>query len=321
VQDELPRLIFGFRVSQAIYVVATLRIPDLLVDGARASDDLAAATGTNADALYRVMRALASVGVFREEPGRTFALTELGEGLVGERGGFARMLGRDYFWSTWGHLLDSVRTGENTFRMLHGTSVWEYRAERPEEAAIFDGAMTSQTVRVEDAVVDAYDFGRFRVVMDVGGGRGTLLAAIVDAHPHLEGVLFDQEHVVSQAVLAERCRAIAGSFFDTVPQEADAYVLKWIIHDWEDEDAIRILRTVSRAVSPDGVVLLIEDDLGAPNESPRAKFADLNMLVMPGGRERSIDEYARLFAAAGLRLSGVTPTAAGLQVIEARLEA
>jgi O-methyltransferase domain/Dimerisation domain len=320
VQAELTRLIRGFQVSQAIAVAATLGIPDLLADGARTSDELAATTETNADALYRLLRALASVGVLHELDGRSFELTELGAGLEGDGGGFARLIGRDYFWNAWSHLMDSIRTGENAFRLLHGTDVWEYRAQRPEEAAIFDRAMIALTSRVNDAIVEAYDFGRFGVVMDVGGGRGALLSAILAANPQVEGILFDQEHVVSNAVLPDRARAVAGSFFESVPEGADAYVLKSVIHDWGDADAVAILRTVRRAVTADGAVLLVELDLGAPNEAPSAKFTDLNMLVMPGGRERTIEEYGRLFEAAGLRLAGVTPTAAGVQVVEARLE-
>ena len=318
-QDELTRLVRGFQVSQAIAVAVTLGIPDLLVDGARTSDDLAGATETDGDALYRLLRALASIGILHEAEGRSFRTTELGAQLRG--GGFARLVGREYFWTAWGHLLDSVRTGENAFKLVNGVDVWEYRAARPEEGAIFDAAMTALTERVNRAVAEAYDFGRFRVVVDVGGGRGTLLAGILARHQDVEGILFDQQHVVAGAQLPDRCRAVAGSFFESVPEGADAYVLKSIIHDWEDVDAIAILRTVRRAMPLHAVLLLVEQDLGPPNQNPTAKFSDLNMLVMPGGRERTIDEYERLFEAVGLRLTGVTPAGTGVDVIEARLEA
>jgi hypothetical protein len=181
--------------------------------------------------------------------------------------------------------------------------------------------MRTITQGVNRALLDAYDFGRFGVVVDVGGGDGTLLAALLDAYPQLEGVLFDQPHVIASAAVPARCRVVAGSFFESVPEGADAYVLKSIVHDWEDADAVRILRTVRAGVPPHGVVLLVERDLGAPNEAPAAKLLDLTMLVAAGGRERTIEEYERLLTAAGFRLAGVTPTAAGVDVIEARLEA
>lgn len=318
---DLQALINGFRVSQAIHVAAALGIADLLADGARSSSELAEATQTDEDALYRVLRALAAVGVLHEKDGRRFTTTETGDALRGDGAGWAAFVGRPYIWNAWAHLLDTVRTGENAFRLLHGSSVWEYRAEHPEESGIFDRAMRTITQGVNRALLDAYDFGRFGVVVDVGGGDGTLLAALLDAYPQLEGVLFDQPHVIASAAVPARCRVVAGSFFESVPEGADAYVLKSIVHDWEDADAVRILRTVRAGVPPHGVVLLVERDLGAPNEAPAAKLLDLTMLVAAGGRERTIEEYERLLTAAGFRLAGVTPTAAGVDVIEARLEA
>ena len=315
--DELRRLVSGFQVSQAISVAVTLGIPDLLADSPRTSDELAAATDTNPDALYRLLRALASVGVLREHAERRFESTELGDRLRGPGGGFAALIGRPYFWNAWAHLIESVRTGENAFRLQHGVDVWEYRSSRPEESAIFDRAMTSHTERMHRSLVEAYDFGRFSVVVDVGGGRGTLLAALLAEHPHLQGVLFDQPHVVAGADVPDRCRVVGGNFFESVPDGGDAYVLKWIVHDWEDEEATAILRTVRRALPSHGVVLLVERDLGGPNEAPEAKLSDLNMLVMPGGRERTIEEYERLLQAADFAFVGVTQVAGGFQVIEA----
>jgi hypothetical protein len=176
-----------------------------------------------------------------------------------------------------------------------------------------------------EAFLAAYDFGRFGVVVDVGGGRGALLAALLKAHPSLEGVLFDQEHVVvdaealfESAGVADRCRIVGGSFFQSVPPGGDAYVLKSIVHDWEDEEALAILQTCRSAMGDDAVLLLLERDLGLPNAAPAAKLSDLNMLVAPGGRERTVEEYAALFDRSGLRLAGSTPTPSGHLVIEAR---
>lgn len=314
----------GHQVSQAIHVAATLGLADLLADGPRTSDDLAEATGSNPRALYRLMRALATVGVFHEEECRRFALGPLGDPLRSDAPdsltGWATYVGRPYYREAWSALEHSIRTGENAFSHVHGTNVWDYRAQRPDENEIFDRAMQALTGLTNRALLDAYDFGRFGTVVDVGGGNGALIAAVLEEYPDLRGVVFDQPQVVARAPsvleaagVADRCSIVGGSFFDAVPKEGDAYVLKSIIHDWEDEEAVAILRVVRQT---DGVVLLVERDLGAPNENPAAKFSDLNMLVAPGGRERTLDEYAALFESAGYQLAGSTPTAAGMSVIE-----
>jgi hypothetical protein len=322
----LRRLINGYQVSQAIHVAATLGIADLLADGPRTSEELAAETGTHPRSLYRLLRALAAIGIFREEAGARFALTPLGEHLgsdtVESLRGWAAFIGRPYHWQAWAQLSHSVRTGENAFRHVHGTDVWQYRAERPEESAIFDRAMETLTAASNRSLLDAYDFGRFGTVVDVGGGNGALLAALLTEYQKMEGVLFDQPHVVahaeavlSAAGVAERCRIVGGSFFEGVPEGGDAYVFKAIIHDWEDAEATAILRSCRRVVPKEGRLLLIERVVGPPNEDPATKFGDLNMLVAPGGKERTLEEFAALFADSGFRLEGGTPTAA-LNVIE-----
>jgi O-methyltransferase domain/Dimerisation domain len=323
----LRRLVNGYQATQAIHVAAVLGIADLLAGGPRASDELAAATDAHPGSLYRLLRALAGIGVLHEEEGRRFALTPLGECLRSDAdepvGGWAAFVGRHENWEAWGSLLHSVRTGENAFRHVHGTDVWDYRAQRPEESTVFDRAMTDLTRRSNRALLDAYDFGRFATVVDVGGGRGALLAALLARHPAMQGILFDQAHVVAGAAellkaagVEDRCSVVAGSFFDEVPGGGDAYVLKAIVHDWEDDEAAAILRRCRSALPPHGVLLVVEQDLGGPNERAEAKLGDLNMLVAPGGRERSRDEYAALFAVGGFELVGVTPSESGLQVIE-----
>ena len=315
--DELRRLINAYQLSQLICVAAEFGVADVLTDGARTSDYLAEATGTNADALYRLLRALASVGILREEKGRLFALTELGQPLRSDApdsvAAIAMHVGRPYIREAWSALAESVRTGENAFRLVHGVSNWEYRAQRPDDNAIFDRYIAANTRRGTRALLDAYDFGRFGAIVDVGGGNGSFLMALHAEHPSVRGIVFDQPHVVDGLDLGDGIEVVAGSFFESVPEGGDAYVLKWILHDWEDEPAIAILRVVRRSGA---TVLVIERLMGPPNDGPEAKLADLNMLVGPGGRERTLDEYRALFEAAGYRLVGATASAVELHVLE-----
>jgi hypothetical protein len=314
---DLLQLVNGDRVARAIQVAAVLGLADLLEDGPRTSEELAAATGTDADTLYRLLRALASIGVFHEDEGRRFSLTELGDplrtGAPESIAAWTVFAGEASNRESWGALIDSVRTGENAFRLVYGVDVWEYRAQHPEVGASFDRAMTGHSHLVIGSVLAAYDFGRFGTIVDVGGGNGALLSALLDAYPAMHGVLFDQPHVVAGVDLGERGEVVTGSFFESVPDGGDAYLLKWIIHDWEDAEAIAILRTIRERNRP---VLVIERFVGPPNENAEAAFVDLTMLVGPGGRERTLDEFAALFEAAGFRLAAATPTDGPLTVIE-----
>jgi hypothetical protein len=325
---ELTRLVNGFQVSQAISVAATLGIADLLADGPRTSDELAAATDCHADALYRVLRALASVGVLAEGEGRAFELTEMGEHLRSDApesiAGWAAHVGRPYYFQAWGNLVHSVRTGESAFRVVHGVDAWEYRARHPEEGAFFDRGMTDLATRATAGVLESHDFSGYRTVVDVGGGHGALLAAVLARNPGQQGVLFDLPHVVEgagpvleAAGVADRCRVESGSFFDSAPEGGDAYILKSVLHDWDDDGALKILRACRRAMAEGATLVVVERDLGPPNEAPQGKFSDLNMLVVLGGRERTVDEYGQLFAATGFELTGATLTGGGLSVIEA----
>jgi hypothetical protein len=325
----LRRLVNGYQVTQAIHVAATLGIADLLRDGPRGSDELAAATGSHAPSLQRVLRALASVGVLHEEEDGAFALTEVGACLRSDAaepvGGWAAYVGLPSHFAAWSHLLHAVRTGENAFRSVHGTDVWDYRSTHPDDGVVFDWAMTDITQRANRQLLEAHDFGDVGMVIDVGGGHGALVAALLVAYPAMRGLVFDQPHVVAgaRAVLeaagvADRCEIVGGSFFDAVPAGAHAYVLKAILHDWEDADALRILRRCREAIGPDGALLVVERELGEPNENPDGKFSDLNMMIGPGGRERTREEFAALFAASDFALERVAPTAIGLHVFEAR---
>ncbi len=314
---ELRRLVNSYQLSQAIHVAAVLGIADLLADGPRSSDELAKATGTSPRALYRLLRALAAFGLFHEDDDRRFSLTELGDALRSDApesvAGWAAFVGRRNIREAWSALEESIRTGENAFKLEHGINVWEYRAQNPEESEIFDRAMASSSHLVIRSLIDAYDFGRFGTIVDVGGGNGTLLRALLEEYPQLTGVLFDQPHVVEGVDLGERGRIVGGSFFESVPEGGDAYLLKWIIHDWEDEESVAILRNVRRN---GGALLLVERVVEPPNEGPETKLGDLNMLVGPGGQERTLEEFRAVFEAAGYELVGDTPTASGMHVIE-----
>ena len=325
----LGRLANGYRVSQAIHVAVTLGIPDLLRDGPVSTDVLAERSGAHAPTLYRLLRALAALGVFEERDDRMFASTPLGDALRSDAdeslARWAAFMGRPYYWAAWGNLLHSVRTGENAFRHVHGVDVWGYRAAHSEEGEAFDRAMGDLTRSANRALLDAYDFGRYETLVDVGGGRGALLAGVLVRNAGVRGVLFDQPQVVesawetfAQAGVSDRVQVVGGSFFEGVPAGGDAYLLKWIVHDWEDEEAIAILRACRSAVPDDGAVIVIERVLADEGrQAPEAAFSDLNMLVAPGGRERTEHEFAALLARADLRLASVTPTASGHSVLEA----
>jgi O-methyltransferase domain len=302
-------------------VAASLGVADELAGGGRTSDELAEATGSDPGALYRLLRALATVGVVREEDGRRFTLTPIGELLrsdaPGSLAGWARFVGREHYWNGWGALGHSVRTGENAFSHVYGEDVWTWRSRRPDESQLFDAAMTTLTSLANRSLLEGHEWGRYGTVVDVAGGRGALLRGLLEEHPSMRGVLFDQPHVVEGADPHERLTAVSGSFFESVPEGGDAYVLKAIVHDWEDEEAAAILRVIRRAMRDDAALLVVERVLGPPNEDRDGKFSDLNMLVMPGGRERTLEEFDALLASAGFRLVGATPTPSGWNVIEA----
>lgn len=326
-RDALWRMMNGYQVSQAIHLVATLGIADLLKDAPRSADNLAEATGTHAPTLYRILRALASVGVFTEETDGRFALTPLAEHLRTDVPGSLRswtmLQGRAYIFTAWGHILHSVKTGEPAFPEVYGMTAWEYRAAHPEESVIFDAAMTGLSLAEAEAVVRSYDFSGISVLVDVGGGKGALLAAILAANPAPRGILFDQTHVVASAKdlleragVADRCEVVSGSFFEAVPGGADAYLLKSIIHDWDDASAIEILSKCRAAMADTGRLLLVERGIRPRNEPDPAKFIDLMMLVMLGGQERTADEYEKLYTEAGFRLTNVIHTGLLLDIIE-----
>lgn len=318
----------GYWVSKAIYVAARLGVADLLAGGAKTVEQLAAGTGAHAPTLRRLLRALAGVGVFREDARGRFELTPMAEflrsGVPGSQRGFVLHVGESPSWLAWDGLLGSVRTGESAFRTVHGEEVFPYYAAHPESNEPFNAAMVELSNVVAAAVLEAYDFSRYQRIADVGGGRGGLLAAILKATPAARGVVYDQPEVVAgahatmeAAGVAGRCEYAGGDFFESVPGGADAHVLKWIIHDWDDERALRILRNCRRALADGGRLLLVETVVPEGNEPSFSKWMDLQMLVMTGGRERTAAEYRELLAAAGFEMTAVIQTKSPVSIVEA----
>lgn len=321
------QIVQGYWASRAVYVAAKLGIPDLLKDGPKTCDDLARASDTHAPSLYRVLRALDSIGVVHEERDRSFTLTPLGATLRSDVPGSLRFfaieeLGENHY-PAWEKVLHSVKSGSTAFDHVYGASKWQYMAERPEEAGIFNAAMASFSSVVAAAIVAAYDFSSSQTIVDVGGGDGSLLSAVLKAQKNARGVLADLPHVAEEASrrlttdeLDGRCSVVPTDFFRQVP-EGDTHLLKWIIHDWDDDRSAAILRNCRDAVAPNGKVLLIEAVLQPGHATAFSKFMDLNMLVMTGGRERTEAEYRTLLQSAGLQLKRIVPTHTEMSIIEA----
>jgi hypothetical protein len=321
-------MITGYWTSQAIYAAAKFGIADLLKDGPPTAEDLAAATSTNADALYRLLRALASSGIFAEVEGRRFAMTPLAEPLridaPGSKRALALMSGDEQF-RAWSEIVYSIQTGKKAFDKVFGEPIFDYLGRHPEQARIFDAAMVGIHGRETAGVLDAYDFSGVNVLADIGGGNGSQITAILQQHGRLKGILFDLPHVIERAGkrmtasgVLDRCQLVGGSFFESVPAGADAYVLRHIIHDWEEEKALTILRNCHRAMGPTSRLLVIESVIPPGNEPFGGKFLDLVMLLIPGGKERTQEEYRELFGLAGFELARVVPTGSEVSILEAR---
>lgn len=318
----LYRMITGFYVARAIYVMARLGVADTLGNGPRDAEELAQQSKTHAPSLKRVLRLLVTAGIFTEDSDGRFALTPIGDhlraGVPGSMRAAALLFG-GITQRAWGDLLHSVETGEPAFRKVFGQDSFAYFADHPEEAANFDTAMADFTAQIAMAVATAYDFSKFRRVVDVGGGNGALLAGILKAYPALQGTLFDLPQVVERARprfsdlgLADRCEAVGGDFFAELPGGADAYLLKHVIHDWDDNSATAILQNCHRAMPPAARLLIVEGiyppRIDQSEVSRGAAANDVNMLVCTGGRQRSEAEFRRLYGAAGFALARVITT-------------
>jgi O-methyltransferase/methyltransferase family protein len=329
-QAAMLRMLSGFWLSRALSVVITLGIADLLKSGPKSIDELAGATKTHAPSLYRVLRALAAEGVFSEDGHGNFRATPLAaalqSGVPGSLRAFVLEQLDDEHYEAWGDLLHSVRTGETAFDHHFNMDLWQYRALHHEDATTFDEAMANLTAVAIEPILDAYDFSSFRTVVDIGGGDASLLTAILGKHPGVKGVLFDMPRVTPKALrrieaagLTHRCDIVSGDFFKSVTAGGNAYILKAVIHDWDDDKAAAILKNCLHAMAQSGRILLIEAVIPPGNGPFFHKFMDLNMMVMTGGRERTESEYRALLKMAGLDLARIVPTSSELNVIEAAL--
>ncbi|WP_341524554.1 methyltransferase [Nostoc sp. UHCC 0302] len=326
--EALLQMIVSPWVSRSIYVAAELGIADLLKDGSQSCGELAKVTGVDERSLYRLLRALASVGVFAESQPGCFELTPLAECLQSNRKdslrGYAIKSGQVWDLQPWGHLLECIKTGKPVFENLFGVDIFEYLSEHPEAAKIYDQSMTSFSAKRIAAITAEYDFSAINTLVEVGGGRGSLLASILKANLTMKGVLCDVPHVIEGAKqliagegLSQRCELVAGDFFESVPSGGDAYLLKHIIHDWDDERALQILQNCRRVMQPNTKLLVIEMVIPKGNEPFFGKLLDLQvMLNYPGGCERTEAEYQDLFEAAGFNLTNIVSTSTPLSVIE-----
>jgi hypothetical protein len=325
--QQLLQMITGYWVSQALYVAAKLGIADLLADGPLHCDILAQKTDVHPDSLFRTLRALASVGVFSEVETRRFALNPSAALLLDGAPNSMRALAitsAEEQYRAWGEMLHSVRTGEPAFDRQFGMGLFEYFAQNPEAGAVFNKAMSELTDQISDAIANSYDFSGFGTIVDVGGNRGTLLAAILSANPGVQGVLFDRPNVVisaeehlSEMGLEQRCECISGDFFESVPPGGDVYLLKRVLHDWDDALCQAILKSCRRAMPEHGKLLVVESVLPEGNAPHLGKWIDLHMLVVASGRERTVAEYRDLFKSGGFELADVTPIPGEISILEA----
>ena len=319
----------SLNLHQAVFAAAELGIADHLADGPKSTRELARQLGLVEEALYRVLRLLASQSIFFETAPHIFANTPVSNCLRSDSPvslrAMARLRGTDFLYRSFGEILHTLRTGETGREKALGMEGWEYLRSNPEMARLFDDAMTSLARIAAPGIAAAYDFSQWESLMDVGGGNGVLLAAILRAHPKLRGVLGDQQHVLDRArqrgflggELANRSSTQSCDLFSNIPSGCRAYLMKSVIHDWNDEDSTRILRNCRKAVPNDGALLLVEFDLPEDGAPSRGKFTDVTMLIVTGGKERTIPEYKSLLAASGFQLTKVTPTPTGFNVIEA----
>lgn len=327
-QVQMFTLIMGRWVSHLIYLAATLKLADFLRDRPRTVEELATVAGVQAPALYRVLRALASVGIFAETKRHQFKLTPLASTLQetspGSMRAIAIMMGEKYHGDSWAQLLPGLKTGEVPFYRAHGVPYFQYLHEHAEDFRIFCEAMTNVSAMENPAIAAAYKFAKIRTLVDVGGGNGSLLATILHANPKLKGVLFDlpavnsqaeQDHRLAANGIAQRCTLKAGDFFKAVPTGGDAYLVKRVLHDWNDEQCVKILANCCAAMNENGRVLVLDSVIPPGNAPDRGKLMDIQMLVI-GGRERTKEEFAALFRKAGLKLTRVLPTKCPLSIVE-----
>lgn len=324
----LNQMMTGYWLSQAIYVAAKLGLSDLLQQEPQSADQLAAKADVQSEALFRLLRALASVGVYSEQADGCFAMTPIAEELrsdvANSKRALAIMSGEEHY-SSWSELLYTVRTGKPAFDKIYGEPVFDWLSKHSEQAAVFDAAMVSVHGRETSAMVEAYDFSTIGTLADVGGGNGSVLRGVLAKNLKVRGMLCDLPGVLERAQaliaaegLAGRLQTFATNFFEAVPLGADVYMMRHIIHDWTDDQSLTILRNVRKVTRDDGRLLVIESIIPPGNDPSFGKLLDLNMMVIPGGKERTEIEYRELFTQAGFRLEQIVPTAADVSIIEGR---
>jgi hypothetical protein len=328
--EQIRQLATGYIPAALIGVVIELGIPDLLAEKTKPVSELAAATHTNDDALYRTLRTLSSFGIFTESSGRRFSLTSVGRYLRSDVPGslcsYLRWITSSFLFRNYADLMYSVQTGEPTVEHLFGKPTFSYLRANPQLSRIFDDAMTSFSQMVSTALLQAYDFSGINVIADLGGGQGALLAAILQKYPTMHGLLLERESVLPEArkrfqecALTERCSSMAVDFFQSVPGGADAYLMKSIIHDWDDQRAGIILKNCREALRnvASGRLILVEAIVPQVNEPHMSKLTDIQMLVLAGGRERTREEFQQLLAHSGFRMTRVVPAQSFVSVVEA----
>ncbi len=324
---QLIQLATGYWVSRIVYAAAKLDLADHLAEGPKSAAELAGATRTDGPSLHRLMRTLASLGILTEDTDHRFALTPLGEAFKTGAPGYARSsvlsLVGDVRWRSWGEFLHCLETGETGVKKAFGMTGWEYLEQHPQEMTYFQELCIGFHGHLPAAVAAAYDFSGFQTVVDIGGGTGNMLATILDHYPGTRGVLFDSPDGVREAPaliqtrgLTDRVTVEAGDFFTSVPT-GDAYILSQVIHDWNDDQCLTILGHCRKAINPSGRLLIIEMVLPDGDVPHPGKVADMEMLVMSGGRERTEQEYGTLLGKAGFRLARVVPTETATSVVEA----
>src|SRR5262245_5341394 len=328
--QHVMQIATGYVVSTALQLAVQVGVADHLADGPRTAQELAAATGTNEDALCRVLRLLASVGIFTEVQPKTFALTPPADVLRKDAPHSIHdtvvFIADPLHLRVYADGIESLRTGKPAVEKTFGMSAFEYFKTHPEYSAVFNNAMTNFSAAIVPAVLEAYDFSGIGTLVDVAGGHGQVLTSIVRKYPAMRGILMDLDHVIAGAKpkidasgVGDRVQTATGDFFKAVPAGGDAYIMKHIIHDWDDDRAVQILRSIHTAFgSKPGKVLLLESVLPSNNEPGIGRVLDVEMMFMPGGRERTADEYAALFDRAGFQLTQVVPTKSPISVVEAR---
>lgn len=320
------QLLNGVCITGALACLASLGIPDLVEAGPRSAEDLAGEIGAQPRALYRLMRAAASVGVLSEGADGKFSETVLSAVLRSNANpslrAFAIMHGREWHARGWAGLENCIRSGKPAIEQIYGAPIFQYMEQHPEEANLFDQAMSDLSMIDGPAVVEAYSFGEIRSIVDVGGGHGLLLATILGRNPQLRGTLYDMPHVVKGAAggplksMMERCTIASGDMFSSVPSGADAYIMKHIIHDWPDEACLKILKACRTGVNPAGKLLVVDNVIPPGNDFTPGKFLDLQMMIFPGGCERTEKQFRELFGAAGWQLSRIIPTRVPESIVE-----